>query len=106
MPRTRRARFRLKGISQGITDATNLTIIIRWCARNNGSFMLGKEGGKGRGKVGPSRWRVVLLDGAIQESLGRRGERVMFDAAHADISIIVARAARCLEDKEAAVLAG
>lgn len=97
--RRRKAMFFVQGVPQGLTDATNLTIIIRWCAENNGSFTLGKEGGRGRGKVGPSRWRVILLDGANSESLGRRGERVLFNSAHADISMIVAKAARFLEDQ-------
>jgi hypothetical protein len=86
------------GESQGVLDATNLTIIVRWCAENNGSFTLAKEGGRGRGKVGLSRWRAVLLDGANASDLGRAEGRIRFNEAHADISMIVARAARRLED--------
>lgn len=98
MPRARRARFRLKGVTAGVTDATNLTIILRWCSERNGSFTLAKEGGKGKGRKGPSRWRVILLDAPEPESLGRSQGRIRFNDAHADISLIVAKAARCLED--------
>lgn len=97
--RNRRARYRLDGVPAGVIDATNLTIIIRWCAENNGSFTLGREGGRGKNRKGPSRWRVVLLDAPEPESLGRREGRIMFNDAHADISMIVAKAARCLEDR-------
>lgn len=103
LKRNRRARYRLKGVNQGITDATNLRIIVRWCAEVNGSFTLAKEGGRGRKGKGPSRWRVILLDAPEPESLGRREGRVRFNDAHADISMIVARAARCLEDTGAEV---
>jgi hypothetical protein len=106
LKRDRRARYRLKGVSAGVTDATNLTIIVRWCAENNGSFTLCKEGGRGKGRKGPSRWRVILLGAPEPESLGRRGERVLFNAAHADISVAVARAARSLENGELVVVGG
>lgn len=96
--RRRRARFRKDGVPAGVTDATNLTIILRWCAANDGSFTLSKEGGRGKGRKGPSVWRAILLVGMNKIDQGHAGERVMFNDAHADISKIVAKAARRLED--------
>ena len=101
--RSRRARVKTReGEDRGVVDATNLGIIVRWCAENNGSFTLGKEGGRSKGdgkrRIGPSRWRVIVLDGADSDSLGRLQGRIKFNQAHADISMIVARAARQLED--------
>jgi hypothetical protein len=109
MPRAiagKRARLFRKGVSQGVTDATNLTIILRWCTENNGSFTLAKEGGRGRGKKGPSRWRVILLGAADPDDLGRSEGRIRFNQAHADISMIVAKAAKCLEDSKDKVAVG
>jgi hypothetical protein len=106
MPRERRARYRRKNVSNGVTDATNLTIILRWCSKNNGSFTLGKEGGRGKHRKGPSRWRVILLSAPEPDSLGRSEGRIMFNEAHADISNVVAKAARCLEDKVPEVVGG